>query len=176
MTNFKEFETKRLVLKHISMTDREFIYKQFSNEQVNRYLFDAEPTATMKEAEKIIEFYTQPEPRLWQRWIMIEKETGLPVGTCGFHNWSPNEKVCEIGYDVNPEFWRKGYAKEAIEKLLDFAKNEMKVTTVRACIYPENQASVGIAEKFGFTFNGKVKEEIFRGKSYLHKIFELNME
>lgn len=45
------------------MDNREFIFEQFSNSEVNRYLFDAEPVADIQDADDIIDFYKQPEPR-----------------------------------------------------------------------------------------------------------------
>ena len=46
---FKELETDRLILKNISPEDNEFIYTLFSNDQVNKYLFDAEPLKCVKQ-------------------------------------------------------------------------------------------------------------------------------
>ena len=60
---FHEIETERLRLKNISFEDREFMSKQFSDDSVNKYLFDAEPLNNLKEADELIDFYLQPEPR-----------------------------------------------------------------------------------------------------------------
>lgn len=40
---FRDLETERLLLKNICHEDDAFFYKQFSSDEVNRYLFDAEP-------------------------------------------------------------------------------------------------------------------------------------
>ena len=40
---FKNIETDRLVLKNIAIDDRNFIFNHFSDDVVNKYLFDAEP-------------------------------------------------------------------------------------------------------------------------------------
>jgi [ribosomal protein S5]-alanine N-acetyltransferase len=82
---FKQLETERLILKNIATDDREFIFSQFSDEAVNRYLFDAEPLTDISDAEEIISFYTQPEPRQWHRWVITRKEDNRKLGTCGFH-------------------------------------------------------------------------------------------
>ncbi len=58
---FKELETERLFLKNISTCDRDFILEQFSNNEVNRYLFDAEPLTDVFGADDITDFYIQPE-------------------------------------------------------------------------------------------------------------------
>ena len=49
------------------------ILSQFSNEKVNQYLFDYEPLSNMQEADEIINFYVQAEPKECNRWILVRK-------------------------------------------------------------------------------------------------------
>jgi ribosomal-protein-alanine N-acetyltransferase len=171
---FKELETNRLFLKNISSEDRDFILAQFSNDEVTRYLYDAEPLTDTQGADEIINFYIQAEPRGQHRWILTRKEDGVKLGTCGFHCWDKSNGVCEIGYDLFPDFFGKGYMVEAMEAIITFARNEMKIKHINACIYPENDKSVNLAERLGFVFTGQTKDEIFREKAYPHKIFTLD--
>jgi len=171
---FKELETDRLFLKNISPEDNEFIYTLFSNNQVNKYLFDAEPLADIQEANEIIGFYTQEEPREQHRWVLVRKSDGIKLGTCGFHCWDKSKSCCDVGYDLHPDFWGMGYMSEAIQKILEFAQNDMKINHINACIYVDNEKSIKLIEKFGFTHKGIMKDEIFRGEKYPHKIFTLD--
>lgn len=82
---FTELETKRLKLKNIDYDDAHFIVKQFSNEKVNAYLFDADPITSIQEANELIQFYLQKEYRLQHRWILVLKNNNKKIGTCGFH-------------------------------------------------------------------------------------------
>ena len=86
---FKELETDRLYLKNLTWDDTAFIFAQFSNDQVNRYLFDAEPLTDLQGAEEIIQMFVEPEPRPHHRWVLIRKADGAKLGTCGFHCWDP---------------------------------------------------------------------------------------
>jgi hypothetical protein len=54
---FTDLETERLLLKNIGLDDQEFILSQFSNDTINRYLFDAEPMTEAMQA--IISFAGQ---------------------------------------------------------------------------------------------------------------------
>ena len=171
---FRELETDRLRLKNISSEDVDFIFAQFSNDEVNRYLFDAEPVIEVRGADEIIADYTQPEPRGWHRWILVRKSDGAKLGTCGFHKWDKAIGHCDVGYDLYPDFWGKGYMSEAMQAILVFAKSEMRVKYVNAGIYPENHRSIQLAEKLGFVFNGKMADEVFRGQIYSHKILTLD--
>lgn len=173
---FKELETERLQLKNISAEDRDFILKQFSTDAVNEYLYDAEPFQNLQEADELIEYFTRPEPRTLHRWILVLKESGEKIGTCGFHNWNRENSRTEIGYDMQPEFWGLGYMSEALRAILTFAKDEMKVTRIDAHIYPDNLGSVKLAERHGFQFGGETSVFVFRGKEYLHRIYSLIIE
>lgn len=171
---FRELETDRLRLKNIYGDDQEFMLSHFSGPEVNRFLFDREPLASLEEANEIIQFYLQPEPREQHRWILVRKEDGIKIGTCGFHCWNRTKKTCELGYDLQPHAWGKGYMSEALQAILWFAKNDMKVLQVEACIYPKNEGSVRLAESLGFVFGGKTLTDSFRGKPYEHRIYALD--
>jgi ribosomal-protein-alanine N-acetyltransferase len=170
---FKNIETDRLLLKKIDAGDREFIFSQFSDEDINRYLYDAEPLTDIGGADEIIAFYSQPEPRRQQRWILQRKEDGAKMGTCGFHNWNTAEASVEIGYDLKKEFRGKGYMQEALQALIDFAGHSMSVREIRACIYPQNSKSILLAEKLGFVLTGQTRTEIFRDEEYVHHLYSL---
>ena len=161
------------MLKTISSQDREFVLRQFSNDDVNQYLFDAEPLGSLEEADELIDFYLQPEPRNQQRWVLCRKQDGAKIGTCGFHCWDKNTGRCETGFDLEPAYWGQGYMQEAMQTILAFARNEMNVNRVDACVYGQNKRSAALAEKLGFHFSGQTKDEVFRGKAYEHKIFVL---
>ncbi|WP_040327387.1 GNAT family N-acetyltransferase [Clostridium ihumii] len=167
---FKNIETKRLILKNISTDDREFIFNQFSNDMVNRYLFDAEPLINIEDADELINFYIQPEPRLQHRWIIIRKSDGVKMGTCGYHCWNQKNCKVEVGYDLQEEFWGNGYMQESMRELITFAINYMNIKEIYAYIYVENQRSIHLVEKLGFALIGS-SYEIFRNRKYLHNIY-----
>jgi ribosomal-protein-alanine N-acetyltransferase len=172
---YNNIETDRLLLKNIDNGDREFIFSQFSDDDINKYLFDAEPLTDISGADEIIEFYLEPEPRPQHRWIVIRKADGMKMGTCGFHCWGIKDSRVEIGYDLKKEFWGNGYMYEALNGIIEFAKGSMNIKEINACIYTENHKSISLAEKLGFVLTGS-KYELFRGKKYLHSIYSLTLK
>lgn len=170
---FKEFETDRLILKNISKDDRAFILRQFSNDRINEFLFDAEPLKSLEEADEIIDFYLQPEPREQHRWVLILKSNGCLIGTCGFHCWDRKNNQVDIGYDLQEEHWGQGLMTEALQAILLFAENKMNVEKINAHIYVDNARSIKIAKKLGFIFYGETEICVFRDRKYLHNIYSL---
>lgn len=171
---FNDIETNRLLLKNISFDDREFILKQFSDDRVNRYLFDAEPVSNLEESDEIIDFYLQKEPRDHHRWIIILKETGAKIGTCGFHFWDKEENSVDIGYDLQEEYRGQGIMTEALKAILSFCVSEMGAREINAHIFIDNIKSIQLAERLGFTFSGKTKSYSFRGNDYPHNIYTMH--
>lgn len=175
MIMFSEsMETEALILKRISPDDRGFIFRQFSDDAVNRYLFDAEPMQEIREADELIDFYTAPQPRRQQRWILILKDGGEKIGTCGFHCWDWDARRAEVGYDLQSAFWGRGLMTQAMQAVLSVMANRLEIQTADACIYTENLPSIRLAQRLGFTFSGELKTCIFRGKPYWHKIYTLD--
>jgi ribosomal-protein-alanine N-acetyltransferase len=168
---FKELETDRLLLKNIAEEDRDFILSQFSDKDINEYLYDAEPMVDLSEADELIEFYTQPEPRGQHRWIIVRKSDGQKIGTCGFHCFDTVNKRIDTGYDLKKAFWGNGYMQEAMKACIDFIMMDFDIDRIDAHIYYENERSIALVGKLGFSFYGENEVCEFRGKEYLHNIY-----
>jgi len=127
---FTNIETNRLVLKCIDHDDREFIFEEFQNDFINRYLYDAEPMADISQADELIDFYTMVEPRRQNRWILIDKTTNTKLGTCGYHLWNPDNKDVEIGFELMEQYNGRGYMLEAIEAIIEFGRHKMNLERI----------------------------------------------
>lgn len=167
-------ETNRLLLKSISKEDVDFIYSHFSDEIVTKYLYDEEPLTDMEGAEQIIDMYLKSNAVSLSRWIITRKSDQVNMGTCGFHCWDSSEGVLDVGYDLQQQYWGKGYMQEALKAIINVALIELKIKKINAHIYIENDNSIKLVERLGFKFSGKEYDCNFRGKGYLHKIYSLD--
>jgi len=172
---FTNLETERLLLKNISLDDAEFMFEQFSNDFIHKYLFDYDPLSSIEEAIELIKFYTAPEPRNQHRWILILKEGGIKIGTIGYHSWDIEKRKAEIGYDLKEEYNGFGYMNEALKAVLRFGRNCMNIEVLYAVIYVENLASIRIATKNGFQQTG-TRYYTFHDQQYLHYIYQLKLK
>jgi RimJ/RimL family protein N-acetyltransferase len=67
--------------------------------------------------------------------------------------------LVEIGYAVDPAYRRRGYARAALEALLQRAAREPRVRTVRVTISPGNVTSYQLASQYGFTEIGEQRDD-----------------
>ena len=61
-----------------------------------------------------------------------------------------------------------------MKAIISFASNEMKIKRINVCKCTDNHRSISLVVKLGFIFKGQIKNELFRGKEYEHKIFVLD--
>jgi ribosomal-protein-alanine N-acetyltransferase len=170
----KRIETNRLILRELKETDIEFVFHHFSNEDVCRYLYDEEPLTRHVEAMEIIRWYSDFELIDHCRWGIELKKTGTLIGTCGFHCLDGKNKIVEIGYDLNKDYWRHGYMTEALNQALGVAFNNMNINRIQAFVYTGNEGSYKLLESLGFMREGTVRDKHFyNGQYYDHFCYSL---
>lgn len=153
----KPIETERLVLRTLKETDMEFIYRQFSDMDMCRF-FNEPPCESLEKAQEIMNYYKNPGKEPQHRWMMVKKTDHEPVGTLGYHCYNSSFSKVEIGYDVWKEFWKEGYASEVLPVLLALCFDSLHVNRVYATLDPENIASKKLLNKFGFRYEGILRE------------------
>ncbi len=76
------------------------------------------------------------------------------VGLIGFHEQASNErKAFELGYFIDPKFWGRGIASQAIAEIL-FKLKTHSAKTAEAGVFFDNPASMRVLEKNGFERSG----------------------
>jgi RimJ/RimL family protein N-acetyltransferase len=65
---------------------------------------------------------TRPSP--WTHgFTIVERLTSAPIGSCGFKGPPDADGMVEIAYGIDPEYRGHGYAKEAAQALVAFARD-----------------------------------------------------
>ena len=159
-TPFPELATERLLLRRVTMEDAPEIFFLRSDPIVLQFL-SKEPAATIKEAEdfvvKVNNDTDNNESILWV--IALKEAPGKVIGSIGYWRMTKEHYRSEIGYVLNPQYWRKGIMKEAIMKVLDYGFNKIGLHSVEARINPDNIASASVLESTGFAREAYFKED-----------------
>lgn len=100
-----------------------------------------------------------PASAEWVTGVIWDERREIAVGHAGYHGPPDASGMVEIGYAVDPAYRRRGYARAALEALLDRAAREPRVRTVRVSISPDNVASYNLASQYGFTKVGEQWDE-----------------
>ena len=100
-----------------------------------------------------------PETNKWFiRWMVL-RDTREIVGSVSFHAPPDEHGMLEIGLGVHEMFRRRGYAREALIGMWNWACTHHEVRTLRYTVDPNNEPSVALVRSFGFSHVGQQIDE-----------------
>ena len=150
-------ETERLRLKKLEAKDAEFILRLLNEPSFLRYIGDKK-VRTIEDAAR----YIENGPRAsYERFgfglFLVElKATGKSIGMCGLLKRDTLPDV-DIGFAFLPEYWSQGYALEAAFATLKDGREHFGLQRIVAITSLDNNASIRLLEKLGFTYEGLTK-------------------
>jgi ribosomal-protein-alanine N-acetyltransferase len=140
------------------MDDSPGIFQLRSDGEINKYL-DRPASKTIEDA---IDFITRVNENINNKnslyWTITLGDKNNLVGTICLFSFSDESGTCEIGYELLPAFQGKGVMKEAAEKVIDFAFNNIQVKKIEAIVHRNNQRSINLLEKIFFRNTGKTND------------------
>jgi len=148
--------TDRLVLRHLSPDDAPFILRLLNEPSWLEFIGDR-GVHTVADAERYIEtgpveMYGRLGFGLYHVRLTASDE---PIGMCGLLKRETLDDV-DLGFAFLPEFWGKGYAREASAAVLSYARNWLGLSRIVAITTPNNDASRRLLEKLGFELERSV--------------------
>lgn len=158
---FPVLETPRLILRQLLPADVDIILRNSSEPEVNRYL-GRDLETSLESAQKRLQIvFDSIREHSGIRWGIQRRDDSELMGTVGFWKWNKQHYYAEIGYEIGPAFWNKGYMTEAIRAALRFGFEHMELHRVEANIDPDNRGSRRVAEKAGFRLEAMLRENWF---------------
>jgi len=145
-----KMETKRLIIRPVTIDDKNKLFEYRSDAKTNKYqgwipktMEDME-TFIGKISKKINEYGT------WFQFVIVEKETRKIVGDLGIHFFDNENRQVEIGCTLNKKSQNKGYATEAVKRVIDYLFQELHKHRIITSIDPDNKNSIRLVDRIGF--------------------------
>lgn len=167
-------ETERLVINHGKVEDyvkvHEFDFNYLQNIKGKNELIKNNPEEVRSWFGKDIEeWYKNIEEKNHYAFIVFLKDTLEPIADIGFDRYNEELNSLEISCWLHPDYWGKGYMKEALIEIMRFIFKQGFDNIVYGYV-ETNTNSKRLCEKLGFTNykednefrtnEGKVKEYI----------------
>ena len=154
-------DTPRLQLRPASMRDAADIFDYSRDPEVARYVL-WEPHRTLSDSKAYIRFLLrQYWDGLPSSWCIVLRDTGRVIGTIGFMCYSEENSTVEIGYSIARSQWNKGLMTEAVQAVIDFCFERMRIHRVEAQHDAANPASGRVMAKCGMHHEGRLRGRIF---------------
>lgn len=148
---YKELDTGRLYLRHISLDDAQSIYEYSSDIFNTKYIMWNVHGSVSDAYDYIDSMFDIDKAGKTFTWAVQEKESAAMIGTIDLV-YNESYGVYEVGYILNKRFWGKGYATEALNAVIGFAKDVLKLDKIAGAVFSVNEKSRQVLEKCGFEF------------------------
>ncbi|MGA8479550.1 MAG: GNAT family protein [Chthoniobacterales bacterium] len=154
-------ETDRLTLRPLQSTDVEAVASYSTKPEFIRFL--PLPPQTMESAAEFVGQAVangQPDPKGdWLFAIQIREEPRL-IGIIRIGVRSVEHRQGDLGYAVHPDHWGKGYATEALRRILEFGFEDLSLERIWATADIRNVASWRVMEKAGMGREGFMRHHL----------------
>jgi RimJ/RimL family protein N-acetyltransferase len=115
--------------------------------------------------------YNKSEGNAEFRIRLLNDETNRLVGRVELHDVNKNFGSALLTLHIgDPNDRHKGYGTEAMDLILNYAFNEMRLHRVGLVVYEHNGPARAAYEKYGWTLEGTRRENMFRNGHYYDTI------
>lgn len=165
---FPVLKTKRLLLRQLTKNDAETILSLRSNDEVMKYI----PRPYLKNKEEALEliamFNDKIENGIAINWgISFLHQPEKIIGIIGYYRMKPEHYRAEVGYMLFPIYNGKGIISEALQKVVQYGFNEIKLHSIEAILDPKNIGSEKVLLKNGFIKEAHLMENEFYDGRFL---------
>ena len=150
-------DTERLLLTELKDDDAPFILGLVNEPSFLRYIGDR-GVRTLDDARRYIRQgpVVSYEKHGYGLLRMGLKPDGTPIGMCGVLRRDTLPEP-DLGFSMLPAWWSKGYAHEAAAAVMRHARASAGVGRVLAITNVDNDPSIRLLGKLGFTFERMVR-------------------
>ena len=153
-------ETQRLILRKLTMEDLYDYYERIGSDgEVSRFMLwepHQDIGETLESFEKTLAAYEEGD---YYRWVAEEKNGDGIIGTMSLLRFDEEESSCSFAYMFAKDWWRQGYATEAMTVVLNFAVEKLEIKKITADHFAGNEASGAVMRKLGMVHVGTAKDK-----------------
>ena len=161
--------TDRCLIRETVAADLDELYAIYAVPPITKYTEGLYPERAREEA--YLQDYTENMYYFYNYgvWTICEKTTGQVIGRAGFSNREGFEDP-ELGFVIGVPWQRQGYATEVCKAMLEYGKEELGFEQVQMLVMPENEISLHLAERLGFS---QLDQVTWEGTCYERLLMEL---
>lgn len=168
------FESKRVKLRKMSVEDVELYHSWRNDKEV---MYSTNPS---------LDVYSLQETRAFvegvilnaissKSYIIEEKDSKKAIGIISLINIDQKNRSAECIIDIGErDYWGKGYGKEALLLLLNYAFLEMNLHRVSLRVFSFNNRALGLYNSIGFTREGVSRQALYRNGEW-HDIVHMGI-
>jgi len=155
-------KTSRLTLRPITIADADALFEARGDPEVMRY-WDWPAQKSAAQIRKVFEAHIREISgggTLW--WVAALSPDGPAIGECDLSEIDAQHRRAEVGFLFARRWWGKGYAREAMEAVIEYGFGSLGLERLWARCHAGNVASQRLLERLGFTLEGTLRGHVLR--------------
>jgi [ribosomal protein S5]-alanine N-acetyltransferase len=142
--------TERLRFETWRPEDHKLLFELHADPRVQTSYAPGPHKWTMAGIDRRLNGYMEEQENFgFTKW-KLSLSDGTFIGRAGWSPWK--EAALEIGYAIKPQFWNNGYASEAAQALVTWARAHRPNDSLVGYALPHNETSRRILERIGMEF------------------------
>lgn len=137
------FETERLLMRPLNLSDTDDVFEWVSDPEVNKYLM----YALYKKREEVVSWINSLTDSDLLFAVLLKEENKV-IGSISI-SYSNRLHGFELGYNFNKNYWGKGYAFESVNALLKWGQENLDINSFYVSHIKENVRSQNVILKLG---------------------------
>ncbi|MBS0469714.1 MAG: GNAT family N-acetyltransferase [Proteobacteria bacterium] len=155
-------QTPRLHLRPVRPNDAADLFIARGDAEVMRW-WDRPPQNSVDEVRSIIANHAaEIDAGTVQWWAVALTPRGPAIGEVDLSEIDAHHRRAEVGYLFRREAWGKGYAFEAMTRVLRYGAEELGIERFAARLHDGNDASRRLIERLGFSYEGRLRGHVRR--------------
>lgn len=153
-------QTERIHLRHIEHRDLQAIHELHSMPEVDEFNTLGIPKG-IDETKAIVDqliLNLEEEPVRKFAFVLESKKGNHFIGLIGINLGKEKYRNAEVWFKLHPNFWNKGFATEALKRVLGFGFDDLKLHRIEAGCAVGNLGSISVLEKVGMKREGHTRE------------------
>ncbi len=157
----KKIIGKKINLRNLRDSDAQSIFENVNDKDIIKYTLSIPYPYKLIDAENFIQRVNQKNIKDFHFGIEDKISKNI-IGMISLHMNPKTIKVAEVGYWLGKKYWGKGYMKEALDIVLDYGFNKLKLEKIYAGVFKINKKSQKRLEHAGFKQEGLLRKHYFR--------------
>ena len=164
---FKKLIGSKCYLSPVNVNDAEKFAEWLNDQEVVDYLQNSAYVVTMDSQRKSIE-QTSNE----HQYAIVDLESNKLIGKTALLDVDHISQRAKIDIFIgDKDYWNKGYGREALNLLLDYAFRILNLNNVMMSTYSFNNRAISCFGKVGFKHAGLLRNAIKRNLEYHNIVF-----
>lgn len=161
----KLFETDRLILRRLELSDSEDMFKNYCNSDTVTEYLSWNTHQSIEDTKEYISNIALPkyDQEYAYLWVLVFKGTNEVIGSVEVSDIDLKRKSAMIGWVLSEKYWGQGLMPEAASVVRDYIFNE-RFVRLWAYHNVKNPKSGRVMQKIGMLHEGTLKKYAFDNK------------